>query len=151
MVMKRDGVETVKLVDFGLARVYQESQLSGITLTGDIGGTPAFTAPEQITDFRRAQPLADQYSAGATLYRLLTGQYVYDLPRESHKQFLMILNKSPVSILDRRPDIPLPLADIIHRCLERDPNKRFADVRAARKALLPFCATAADPGEVLRF
>jgi serine/threonine-protein kinase len=138
MVAQGEGVEKAMLVDFGLARVYLASQLSGLTLTGEMGGTPAFSAPEQVTNFREARPPADQYAVGATLYYLLTGHHVYNMPREPYRQFLMVLNEAPIPILDRRPDIPLPLAKIIHRCLEREPRRRFAHVGAARKKLLPF-------------
>ena len=71
----------MRLTDFGLARVYQTSPMSGITLQGFLGGTMAFVAPEQITNFRKAKPPVDQYAAGATLYTLLTAKYVFDLPR----------------------------------------------------------------------
>ena len=81
LVTPRNGDEVVRLADFGLARVYQASQLSGLTMTGDRGGTPAFISPEQITRFRECKPPVDQYAAGATLYYLLTGQFVYDFPR----------------------------------------------------------------------
>src|SRR5262249_39332353 len=71
LVAGAGGQETARLADFGLARVYQASQLSGLTMTGDIGGTVAFMAPEQITNYREAKPPVDQYAAAASLYNLL--------------------------------------------------------------------------------
>jgi serine/threonine-protein kinase len=132
------GSEMVKLADFGLARHYQDSKLSGLTLTGAVGGTIAFMAPEQITHFRQAQPPADQYSAAATLYNLLTGCYVYDFPPRHQERLPLILGKPPVAIRRRRPELPDGLALVIHRALARDPAKRFADVKEMRLALLPF-------------
>ena len=134
-----DGREVVKLADFGLARVYQTSQLSGLTMMGDRGGTIAFVAPEQLTHFRDAKPAVDQYSAGATLYNLLTQRFVYDLPKQAEKRLLMILQDNPVPIQARGFDIPPPLADIIHRALARDPEARFADVKEMRQALIKAC------------
>ena len=138
LVAEANGVEAVKLADFGLARVYQASQLSGLTLTGDVGGTPAFMPPEQITAYREAKPPADQYAAAATLYNLLTGEYVYDLPARGPLRYAKILNKPPVPILSRRPDLPPALAAVIHRGLARDPARRFPGVAEFRKALEPF-------------
>lgn len=132
------GGDLVKLADFGLARVYQGSQLSGLTMTGDLGGTMAFMAPEQVTNYREARPPADQYSAAATLYNLLTGQFVYDLPRTIQDQILMILQQEPIPIQTRRADIPDKLAAVIDRALEREPEDRFAHVTAFRKALEGF-------------
>jgi serine/threonine-protein kinase len=132
------GSETVRLADFGLARHYQDSKLSGLTLTGTTGGTTAFLAPEQITNFREAKPPVDQYSAAATLYNLLTGCYVYDFPPRPVERLAVILGNPPVPIRQRRPDLPEGLADVIERALARDPAQRFADVKEMRLALLPF-------------
>jgi serine/threonine-protein kinase len=133
--------EKVKLADFGLARVYQASALSGLTMTGDVGGTTAFMPPEQITNYRQAQPAADQYSAAATLYRLLTGKFIFDLPSGFEAQLLMILEQPPVPIRERRPDVPAPLAAAVHRALAKEPGRRFADVLAFRTALMPFAGS----------
>jgi serine/threonine-protein kinase len=131
-------METAKLADFGLARLYHSSHMSGLTLTGQVGGTLAFMAPEQITNFREAKPAADQYAAAATLYNLLTGCDVYDFPKKKERAFLMVLEREPVSIRERMPEVPLDLAKIIHRALKKDPEKRFANTKAMRMAFLKF-------------
>lgn len=136
LIGRRDDREYGFLADFGLARVYQESQLSGLTMTGDVAGAGRFLAPEQITNYRIAEPPADQYAAAATLYYLLTGKQVYDLPKEIHRQFSMILQQQPVPIAQRRSDIPPELAAVIHKALSRNPAHRFADVAAFRQALI---------------
>jgi serine/threonine-protein kinase len=140
LVTESGGQEVVKLADFGFARLYQASQLSGLTMTKDFGGTPAFMAPEQITHFRDAKPAADQYAAAATLYYLLTGQFIYDFPKQAGLRLLLILQEKPVPILKRRADLPRELAAVIHRSLARESVERFADVRALRQALAPFRA-----------
>jgi serine/threonine-protein kinase len=132
------GVRAVKLTDFGLARAYRASQLSGLTVHGSIGGTIPFMPPEQILSFRRVLPPTDQYSAAATLYTLLTDKYIYDFPDDTVAALSLILEEQPVSIQERRPEIPAPLADIIHRALARKPEDRFVSVHDMRVALLPF-------------
>jgi serine/threonine-protein kinase len=138
LVETESGKEQVQLSDFGLARVYQTSKMSGLTLKGDLGGTFAFMAPEQVTDLRDARPPVDQYSAGATLYKLLTDRYIYDLPSHYTGQIQTILYQDPIPILTRRPDLPEGLASVVHRSLARDPSARFKDVREMRRALEPF-------------
>jgi serine/threonine-protein kinase len=140
LVRNEGGRESVYLADFGLARVYQSSPLSGMTLKGDIGGTVAFMAPEQITNFRDSQPAVDQYSAAASLYQLLTGKLIFDLPKEPRKRLLMVLQNDPIPIQSRRADLPAALGAIIHRALSREPADRFPDVREMRRALLPFAS-----------
>jgi serine/threonine-protein kinase len=139
LVKEEQGREISMLADFGLARVYHGSALSGLTMIGDVGGTTAFMPPEQISNFREAKPPADQYAAAATLYKVLTGKFIYDLPKQFEQQLLLIMQEPPVAIQKRRADIPRDLAIVIHRSLAKNPEKRFPDVRAMRLALLPFC------------
>ena len=112
-----DG-EEVKLADFGLARVYQASTLSGLTLEGETGGSMGYIAPEQITNFRESTPSCDIYAAAATMYHLLCGRVVYDLPKPLSQKVLMILNEDPIPNTQRRPDIPTDVAEVIHRGLQ---------------------------------
>lgn len=132
------GRELAKLTDFGLARVYLASRLSGLALQGAKGSVFAFMAPEQITDFREAKPAADQYAVAATLYNLLTDQFIFDFPDNYEEQLLLILQGEPVPIRSRRPDIPGYLGGVLRQALAKEPKNRFADVGAFRKALLKF-------------
>jgi serine/threonine-protein kinase len=138
LVQKTPAGEHIKLADFGLARVYQASQFSGLTMSGEIGGTMGFMAPEQITEFREAEPPADLYSAAATLYNLLTGVFIFDLQGDLKKRLLAILQEDPIPIRKRRREIPQSLAAVIHRGLEREPQRRWPDAAAFRAALAPF-------------
>ncbi len=135
LVDLKSQTDTVYLADFGLSRAYQSSKLSGLTMTGEIGGSTPFMPPEQITNYRNVEPFADQYSAGATLYYLLTGKHVYDIPREIPKQLLMILQDPIVPILSRRSDLPPLLVEIIERSLARNPSARFPSAAVFRDAL----------------
>jgi hypothetical protein len=138
LVAQDEGRETVKLSDFGLARVYQASTMSGLTMKGDLGGTLPYMAPEQITELRDAKPPVDQYSAGATLYKFLTNQHVFDFDKKLELQIMKILLEPPIPIRDRRADIPEGLAAIIHKSLAKEPGDRFKDVREMRQALAAF-------------
>jgi len=128
----------VKLTDFGLARVYEDSRLSGLTLTGDLGGSPAFMPPEQILDFRNVGPPADIYGTAATLYHLLTGKYIFDFTTDQVQAFGLILEGDPVPVRDRRPEVPEGLAAVVHRCLAKDPAERLPSAGAFVAELLAF-------------
>jgi serine/threonine protein kinase len=106
-------------------------------MMGDMGGTVPYMPPEQITNYRDACPPADQYSAAATLYHLVTGRYIFDFGDEAnHRRIVRILCDHPVPIRDRRPDVPPALARAIHQALKKDPRARFPDAAAFRAALL---------------
>jgi serine/threonine-protein kinase len=142
LVTNSNGLETTKLADFGIARMYQTSRISGLTLTGVICGTPLFIAPEQITHFRDSKPPVDQYAAGGTLYYLLTGQYPHgDEQSSAAEMLLMKLEKDYVPILSRRNDLPQDLVTAIDRSLRRAPAERFPSVSAMRDAISPFANT----------
>lgn len=130
--------EVLRLGDFGLARTYQASQLSGLTMTGTAGGTIAFMPPEQVLDFRTVKPPADQYSTAASLYRLLTNQPLYDKIESSLHLMVKIVQEDPVPLQVRRPDLPAALCAAVQRGLAREPGQRYSDVSALRAALLPF-------------
>ena len=114
------------------------SKISGLTMTGDIGGSTPFMPLEQITDYRNVDPSADQCSAAASLYYLLTGHNVYNFSRDIARQLLMILQDKPVPIESRRADLPASLVSVIHKALSRAPRERFSDVTAFQQALRPF-------------
>jgi serine/threonine-protein kinase len=131
------GSETLKLADFGLARAYEASAMSGLTLSGQLGGTLAFMPPEQVRFFRAVQPSADQYSAAATLYYLATGQHVYERASSMMDLLPRILEEEPIPL---RPGPPHPtmagsLGTVIRRALARRPEDRFPNVRAMQAAL----------------
>ncbi len=138
LVHEEKGQPVVTLTDFGLTRVYQDSAMSGVTLVGDQSSGLAYMAPERITSYREARPAVDQYAAAATLYKLLTGKPIFDLPATFPEQLLMILHDQPVPLTAHRPDVPKELAAIVHQALAQDPDQRFPDVTAFRRALLPF-------------
>jgi serine/threonine-protein kinase len=135
LIEVRPGRRAVKLADFGLARAYAASRLSGLSLNGEVGGTLAFMSPEQITHFRDAQPTTDQYATAATLYVLLTGRTPHDLPQAASEQIAHILSKDPIPVRQRRPDVPEGLAAILHRAMSREVGERYPDVTAFREEL----------------
>jgi serine/threonine-protein kinase len=129
----------VKISDFGLAKSFRGVGLSGLTFSGEMRGTVPFMPPEQMLDFKTVTPLADLYATAATLYYMLTCKYVYDESAAGGDLIRMLLEESPIPIRDRRPDVPEGLADVVRKCLARDPKERYPDAGSMRNALKPFC------------
>lgn len=138
LVTRREGKVCVKVADFGLARMYQDSPMSGLSFTGEIAGTSGYIPPEQVTNFRATEPAADQYAMGATLYHMLCGKKIHDFPPNLARQLLMILQEEPVPIRQRHPAVPEALAEVVHKALARKPEDRYSDVAAMRQALERF-------------
>jgi serine/threonine-protein kinase len=128
------GGWTLRVADFGLARAYQDSPMSGLTVSGDYAGTPAFMAPEQVTDFRGVKPAADQYAAAATVFYLLTGRHPFEgnSPAEVLKK---VLAGSPPRADQVNRAVPSVLAAAVRRAMATKPTDRFPDVTAFAEAM----------------
>jgi tetratricopeptide (TPR) repeat protein/predicted Ser/Thr protein kinase len=120
ILLERDG--TPLLADFGLAR---DTGQAGITVTGEVMGTPAYMAPEQAAgDRARVDRRADVYAAGATLYEALTGQPPFQGPTALHilAQVTADAPRPPSSL---RPGLDRELETVVLKCLEKEPAARY--------------------------
>jgi serine/threonine protein kinase len=122
-----------KICDFGLAKALV--QCSELTKTGDILGTPLYMAPEQAMGNRLlVGPPTDVWAIGVMLYEMATGY----LPFQGRTTF-QILNavatkpiKKPTEYVNT---LPPPFEDIIVKCLEKDPARRFRSAGELKEAL----------------
>ncbi|MHC5539980.1 protein kinase domain-containing protein [Singulisphaera rosea] len=130
----------VKLSDFGLAKSFRENEgFVGLTHQGDIGGSVGFLSPDHIRDFRDIKEAADIYSAGATLYYLLTLRYPYfDFDPRRSDAYRIILENPAVPLRAHRPDAPEGLDRVIRKALEKNSRDRWKSAAAMSEALRPF-------------
>jgi tetratricopeptide (TPR) repeat protein len=118
---------TAVVTDFGIAKAISAARTSapGATLTqiGTSIGTPAYMAPEQAAGDPDIDHRADIYSLGAMAYELLAGRPVF-ADRTAQRMLAAHMGEAPRSINEIRPDVPAPLAELVMRCLEKDPKDR---------------------------
>jgi serine/threonine-protein kinase len=128
MMVNRQGV--LKLMDFGIARLATDRQL---TKTGLTLGSIFYMSPEQING-GEIDARSDIYSMGITLYELVTGRR----PFEGDSDFSIMaahIQQAPTPPLELDPNLPKDLNQIILMALEKDPGKRFQSAHAMRNAL----------------
>lgn len=118
MLLERDHQQIVKLIDFGVAK-----STEAVNMSGGSTGTPRYMSPE-VWDDAAPTERSDVYSLGLTLYQLCTGV------------------KPPIPPYDDDirldlPEIDSAFASVVNRCLERDPDNRFASGTELYNALLP--------------
>ncbi len=124
--MTNDG--SVKLVDLGLARVSASSE-EELTQPGTTLGTYDYISPEQARDPRQADSRSDIYSLGCTLFHALTGKPPF--PSGSAIQKLISHHQdAPTDPRTLIADLPDPLVAMLHKMLEKDPNRRYSDPQA---------------------
>lgn len=131
---------TVKVLDFGLARLAAEFADDDLTASGQIMGTLKYMAPEQCTSCRDVDARADVYSLGATLYRLLGGQAPFCGARYDSPPALVaaIARESPAKLPTLRGDLPPSLVAIVECAMANDPAKRYATPDEFGAALAPW-------------
>ena len=123
-VMIDPATDTVKVTDFGIARVTDTAR----TRTGMVLGTPSFMSPEQMAG-RRVDGRSDLYSLGVMLFQLLAGA----LPHASEsmaKLMYQIVNEPAPDVRTLRPGLPEALANIVALALEKRVEVRYADGHA---------------------
>ena len=131
-----DGRWLLKVLDFGISKAVSTD--SALTQAQAILGTPAYMAPEQIRSSRDAEPRSDMWSLGVVLYELLAGKRPFDGSGFSEVVLKVVAEPLP------RPTVPLPdgLAQIVDRCLQKDPQQRYQSVAHLAEALCPYAGDA---------
>src|SRR5262245_23691144 len=124
LLLSSDG--RLSITDFGLARLLEQP---GMTVSGEFLGTPAYMSPEQITTGRTpVDHRTDIYSLGATLYELLVLRPPFDADGRD-RLLALVIQKEPVPLRKLDPTIPRDLETICLKCLEKDPDRRYASAK----------------------
>jgi urea transport system substrate-binding protein len=146
---------TVKIADFGLARLLVQGGSSSLTETGTTLGTPSYMAPEQAQGRIAAiGPATDVYGLGALLYEMLCGQPPFRTDSDWMTIHQVITN-APDPVRSTRSDCPRPLEAICLRCLAKDPAGRYPSAEALANDLRRFLdgqpiETPLQPGSAAR-
>jgi tRNA A-37 threonylcarbamoyl transferase component Bud32 len=119
-ILLENGVERVKITDFGLARAADDASLSQLGL---VAGTPQYMAPEQ-AEGKPVDQRADLFSLGSVLYALCTGRAPF---RASTTMAVLkrVCEDTPRPIREINPGVPDGLVEIIARLHSKDPAERF--------------------------
>ena len=124
----------VKLMDFGISKLMDNTRMTGASV---VMGTPYYMSPEQLRNSHEVDQRADIYSVGVVLYEVLTGNMPTGVPR-------------PASQMLR--EIPPAMDEIVARCVDPDPEKRFqnaAELRAALRPIMDIVAKGKDVEKTL--
>ena len=126
------GQEVPKLLDFGIAKTFEEGSTQ-LTQTGFALGTPQYMAPEQAAG-KEVTAQSDLYSLGVMLYEMLTGEVPFDAPTTA-AILIKQLTETPEPPSRRKPGVSPALEAVAMQCLDKEPQRRFADADAFIEAL----------------
>lgn len=129
LINKLDGDFSIKLVDFGVVKLLESDigfNESGLTVVGEVFGTPQYMAPEQLME-ESIGPAADIYALGIIVYEMLTGE----LPFNSldPKEVYHFKTKKIIPELSRKyPFVPKSFDVVVKKAIDYDPNRRYQNV-----------------------
>jgi len=135
--------ERVKLIDFGIAKMTGEANL---TMNEQLFGTPGYIAPEYVSGLA-IDGRADIYSLGVVLYEMVTGELPFEGKGQSDL-LLKPLTTAPIHPSQRVSGLPTELEDLLMRCLRRDPNDRPHDAFALHDALVSLIKHETEKGSI---
>ncbi|MDB4934451.1 MAG: serine/threonine protein kinase [Labilithrix sp.] len=142
-LVEREGLPVIKVLDFGISKVALTGAEASSRLTGELTlGTPCYMSPEQIRSTASADARSDLWSLGAVLYELLAGTEAFRA-ESVNALCAAVLEREPPPLGELRPDLPAGLVGVVMKCLQKDPDRRFADVAELAEALLPFAPSRA--------
>jgi serine/threonine-protein kinase len=131
-----DAVDVVRILDLGIAKFRNDTAAANKTSTNALLGTPRFMSPEQSRG-SNIDHRSDIYSLGVVLYLMLSGRY----PIDGENNTVILYNhlmQAPPPLEQIASWVPVELARVVHRCLEKDPDARFQSMSELAEALAPF-------------
>jgi serine/threonine-protein kinase len=136
-IMYEPGTDTVKVTDFGIARITDSSK----TKTGMVLGTPSYMSPEQLAG-KKIDGRSDLFSLAVTFYQLSCGHLPFEGDSMAQLMF-KIANEEAPSILEYNPEVPEPVVAFLARALAKDAEARFQTGEEFAAALRAAAAAAA--------
>jgi serine/threonine protein kinase len=129
---------TLKVLDFGIARLLESEMALSTTQTGSPMGTPAFMSPEQARGrTKTVDAQSDIYSVGATMFTLLSGELVHGSDITISEYVAAAFTNQARPLASVAPDVPAPIAAVVDRALRLEKSERWpsaAEMGAALRA-----------------
>ncbi|MBX3442083.1 MAG: protein kinase [Planctomyces sp.] len=139
-ILLENGVQRVKLTDFGLARAVDDAS---ITQSGVVAGTPQYMSPEQARG-DSIDTRSDLFSLGAVMYAMATGRAAFRAD-STLAVLRRVCEDQPRPIPQINPDVPAWLTDIIDRLLAKNPRDRIQTAQDVVELLSERLAYAQEP------
>jgi serine/threonine protein kinase len=114
---------TVKILDFGIAKLVNPGELPAVTTTRELLGTPVYISPEQCKGAKDLDHRTDVYALGCIAFELLTGAPVFKA-RSLAELIASHMFKEPPALRELEPTVPAALAELVRRMLAKAPEDR---------------------------
>ena len=140
---RNDRTRQIKVLDFGISKSIAGGGDFVATRTQAVMGSPAYMSPEQMRSTKLVDARTDVWALGVILYQLVVGRVPWEA--ESFTELCLKVAMDPLPPFPSGGAVPAGFEDAVRRCLEKDPQRRIANVHALAVALLPFAPAHAQP------
>jgi class 3 adenylate cyclase/tRNA A-37 threonylcarbamoyl transferase component Bud32 len=147
MMFVRAGIELetnpigqlIKLGDFGIARLVEQSAPEGATREGAVLGTPEYMAPEQCQG-THVTPATDVYALGCCLFALIAGRPPFVIEDDNQMSVILAhLKEAPPRLDELVPEVSPTVAELVAKCLTKDPKQRPQDAAEVLAVIEQLC------------
>ncbi len=153
LVTHPDGERYVKILDFGISKLLDDSKVKDVKLThtGMVFGTPRYMSPEQARGRTEVDHRADLYAVGAIYYEMLCAVPLF--VADNYNELIVdVLTNQPVHVLERNPELSPDLAALVMKAVSKEPVDRFQNAAEFIEAIAAFSSspifTRSSSGEI---
>ena len=133
MVVDTENGELVKIIDFGLAKLFGMQNVEQLSITGETMGTPAYMSPEQVQG-KTLDARSDVYALGCIIFEILCGKKPID-GKNAFETMLNHLHTEPSPMSSGDYVVPFALRELTLKCLRKDPAERYTSANEVKQEI----------------
>lgn len=142
LTRRPDGSPLIKVLDFGISKLFSGENDARRTQTAVVMGSPAYMPPEQVRSSKDVDPRSDVWSLGVILYECTSGQRPFDIDGSTAALLAQVLYEEPRPLIESASYLPQAYCQVVDRCLQKEPADRYQTVGELASALAPFASDA---------
>ncbi len=140
LTRRPDGSPLIKVLDFGISKLFSDIGDAQRTHTAMMMGSPAYMPPEQAESARNVDVRSDIWSLGVILYEAASKKLPFTATHSTAAILAQLIYEQARPLSEAAPSLPPDFCRVVDRCLQKDPDQRFQSVGELATALAPFAS-----------
>lgn len=140
LTRRPDGSPLIKVLDFGISKLFEDVADGKQTQTAVIMGSPSYMPPEQAESSRSVDVRSDIWSLGVILYECTSKRLPYESQGSTAAMLAQLIYEDPRPLARTAPNLPARFCQVVDTCLQKRPDDRYQSIGELTTALLPFAS-----------